>query len=183
VLPRTRAALVAAVAIAVAGASVNAFPAAPRAQARNIVRAMPALAVRILARINVDRARHGLGPLHFSPLLRAAAGFHSYEMAEGGFFSHTSMDGTPCWTRLARFYGSARYSHWEVGETLEWSSGGTTAAEVVRDWLLSPEHRRVVLARGFREIGIFVVHASAASGSFDGAAVTFVTADFGARMR
>jgi uncharacterized protein YkwD len=144
---------------------------------------MPVLAVRIVGCINADRARYGLGRLHLSSRLRAAAGFHSYQMAEDGFFSHASLDGTSPSARLARFYRSAGYRHWEVGEALEWSAGGIDAATVVRDWLRSPEHRRILLARDFREVGISVVHASAASGSFQGAPITLVTADFGARTR
>jgi uncharacterized protein YkwD len=183
VLPRTRVALSAAVAIAVAGASVNAVSAAPRANATNVVRAMPTLADRILEHINADRARYGLGRLHLSPRLRAAAGFHSNEMAHDGFFSHVSLDGTSPWARVARFYRSAGYRHWAVGETMDWSSGGTDAAGIVADWMRSPDHRRILLDRSFREIGIVAVHASAASGSFQGSAVTLVTADFGSRAR
>jgi uncharacterized protein YkwD len=183
VLPRTRVALSAAVAIAVAGASVNAASAASRAHGENVVRPMPTLADRIVERINADRARYGLGRLHLSLRLRAAAGFHSYEMAHDGFFSHSSLDGTSPWSRLARFYRSAGYRHWTVGETMGWSAGGTDAAVVVAAWMASPGHRRILLDHGFREIGIFAVHASAASGAFRESAVTLVTADFGARER
>ncbi len=182
-LPRTRVALTAAVAIAITGVSVNAVSAAPATHARNIVTQMPTLAVRILERINSDRARQGLGRLHLSSRLQAAAGFHTYEMAEGGFFSHSSLDGSSPWARMARFYRSGGYRNWTVGETMDWSSGGTDAASIVADWMTSPEHRRILLARGFHEIGISAVHASAASGSFRGAAITLVTADFGARTR
>ena len=182
-LPRTSVVLTAAVAVAIAGVSVNAVSAAPAAPARNIVTQMPTLAVRILDRINADRARRGLGRLHLSSRLQASARFHTTEMAERGFFSHSSLDGSSPWARMARFYRSAGYRHWAVGETMNWSSGGTDAARIVADWMTSPDHRRILLARGFHEIGISAVHASAPSGSFQGAAITLVTADFGARAR
>jgi uncharacterized protein YkwD len=104
-------------------------------------------------------------------------------MARDGFFSHDSADGTSPWARLGRFYPSAGYRQWQIGETLLWSSPDVGAAGAVHDWLTSPEHRAILLTPGFREIGVSAVHATAASGSFGGDEVTLVTADLGFRAR
>jgi len=177
VLPRTRAALAAAVVIVVAGSSVNAVTAAPPGRAtRRTVAPLPALDAAIAAGINRVRVRHGLTKLRSCLSLRRAAAFHSNDMARGGFFSHDSSDGTPPGTRLARFYPSAH--GYRVGETLLWQDGDVDAATAVHDWLASPEHRAILLDPGFRDLGVSAVHATAASGE-----ITLVTADFGARWR
>jgi len=168
--------------IVLAGATVAA--AAPRgAGAQNVVSAMPMLDAQIAAGINAARAQHGLTRLRVSPALRAAAEAHSYEMARGGFFSHDSADGSSPWKRLARFYPSAGFRRWQVGETLLWYSPGVDAAVAVQEWLGSPEHRAILLTPSFREIGVSAVHATAASGDFHGDEVTLVTADLGLRAR
>jgi len=185
VLPRTRAALAVAAAVIVTGSSVSALPAAaaPRARARNVVTTMPSLDVQLIAGINAARAQHGLGRLHLNGRLRSAASFHSNEMARGGFFSHDSADGSSPWKRLARFYPSTGYRRWRVGETLLWYAPGVDATGAVHDWLTSPDHRAILLAPAFREIGVSALHATAASGYFQGQEVTVITADFGLRSR
>jgi uncharacterized protein YkwD len=189
VLLRTRPGLALAAAVAaaavVAGLSVSAvsFAAARRVGSRDVVTAVRSLDVQIAARINAVRAEHGLGRLRLSPSLQSAADFHSYEMVRGGFFSHDSADGSSPWKRLARFYPSGGYRRWEVGETLLWYSPGVDAASAVHTWLTSPEHRAILLAPTFREVGVSALHSTAASGDFQGEEVTLITADFGARTR
>jgi uncharacterized protein YkwD len=185
VLPRTRTALAAAAAIVVAGVLVSAVSAGTIRQAgrTNVLSAMPSLDRQIVAGINAARARRGLTRLRISAALRTAAHAHSCEMARGGYFSHDSADGSPPWTRLARYYPSAGYSRWQAGEAMLWYSPGTDAAQAVHDWLTSPEHRAILLAPAFREIGVSAEHATVAGGSFHGDEVTVVTADFGVRNR
>lgn len=184
-LPRTRAALVTVAAILVAGASVGAVSAAAprRSRAQDVVTSLPALDRQVIAGIDAARAQHGLGRLRLSLKLEAAARFHSFEMATRGFFSHSSANGTSAWARLARYYPSAGYSSWQVGETLLWSEPDVDAAGVLHDWLTSPEHRAILLTGAFREIGVSAVHATSASGDFHGDEVTVVTADYGVRAR
>lgn len=187
-LPRTRAGLVLSAALAtvvVAGASVSALSAATshRARAHNAVTAMPSLDAQVIAGINAARAQRGLGRLRLSLRLRSAARSHSYEMVRDGFFSHDSADGSSPWKRLSRFYPSAGYRRWQVGETLLWYSPGVDAAGAVHDWLGSPEHRAILLGAAFDEVGVSALHSTAASGDFQGQEVTVITADFGMRAR
>jgi uncharacterized protein YkwD len=185
VLPCTRVALATALVVFVAGSSVSAVSLAATHEAgtRNVVTALPSLDGQIVARINSVRVDLGLGRLRVSPRLRSAADLHSYEMARHGFFSHDSADGSPPLKRLARFYPSAGYRRWQVGETLLWYSPGVDAAGVVHEWLTSPEHRAIVLTPSFQEIGVSALHATTASGDFQGLEITLVTADFGVRTR
>jgi len=151
------------------------------AAAPSDVRAVESLERSILAEINAVRRAHGLAPVRGSAALDRAAGGHSRAMATVGFFSHTSPDGTVFWKRIARSYSSRGYDYWTVGENLLWSSSGLDGARVVRMWLNSPPHRRVLLNRLWREAGISAVHTSEAPGDFGGGEATIVTADFGQR--
>lgn len=184
-LPRTRATSATVAVLLVAGASFAvASPAAPvRRGSGNVVTAAPSLNTQIAAGINAARVATGLVRLRLSPALGRAAASHSFEMARHGYFAHRSADGSSPWKRLARYYPSSGYTDWEVGETLLWSSPGTTAADTVEEWLTSPEHRAILLDPAFRELGVAAVHATSAGGEFGGDAVTIVTADFGARAR
>ena len=61
--------------------------------------------------------------------------------------------------------------------------------ETARDWLTqalqlwldSPPHRKTLLSRQWREVGLGAVHVASAPGTFGGREVTIVTADFGVR--
>jgi uncharacterized protein YkwD len=174
----SRAALAAAAAVLVAGVSVSAVSAA----SPSTVTPLPALDRQVIAGINAVRAQHGLARLRLSLRLRAAARSHSYDMAQHGFFSHDSSNGTSASARLAHYYPSAGYTRWQVGETLLWAEPDVDAPGVVHDWLTSPEHRAILLTGAFREIGVSSVHATDATGAdFNGDVVTLVTADFGVR--
>ena len=137
----------------------------------------------ILAEMNAVRVAKGLRPLSASPELASAANQHSRAMARAGFFAHESVDGKPFWRRLQRFYASAGFRSWTVGEDLLWVSPDVDAKEAVSMWLRSPTHRRILLKRDFRQLGLAAVHTPAAPGAYRGLEVTIVTADFGARSR
>lgn len=179
------AAIATAAAIAAAATTVGAVaaPGPARPAAPNVVTPLPALGARIAAAINTARGQRGLTRLRLYPPLRAAAAVHSLDMARSGFFSHASSDGTSLEVRLARFYPAAGYRRRQIGETLLWDAGVVDSAAVVRAWLSSPGHRAILLAPGFRDLGVAAVEATAAPGFFHGTAATLVTADFGARTR
>jgi uncharacterized protein YkwD len=135
----------------------------------------------VLAEVNALRTSKGLAPLRWSQPLAAAARSHSAAMARRGFFSHTSRDGSDFWKRVQRHYGSRGYGYWSVGENLLWSSPDVDAKGALRMWLNSPPHRKTLLTKEWREIGLGAVHVSSAPGTFGGREVTIVTADFGVR--
>jgi uncharacterized protein YkwD len=125
---------------------------APAASARNRT------AVAIVRAMNHTRNHHGLPGLHVERALARAATAHSSEMARSGLLSHGAFE-----ARLRSYVHSTA-----VGENLAWVQG-CSGRRVVRMWLHSAPHRRIMLSRRFRNVG---VGRRSASGS------CFVTADF-----
>jgi len=136
----------------------------------------PALAAAVVVRLNVVRVQHGLLPLTPNGKLALAASRHSSEMVADGYFAHESSDGSPFWRRVRRYYG-----RWAVGENLLCSMPDVGAGRAVELWMASPEHRAMMLDPDWREVGVSAVHAGAAPGTYQGQAVTVITADFGVR--
>jgi uncharacterized protein YkwD len=143
--------------------------------------AMAALEGSVVARMNAVRRSHGLRALRMSRRLRTAAIFHSKDMGRRGYFEHDSLTGTSFWRRIERFYPSRGFSFWTVGENLLWGSDTYDATFAVREWMESPPHRRNILSRDWREVGIGAVFFGRGPGEFGGRPVTIVTADFGSR--
>ena len=136
----------------------------------------------ILARVNAVRRGHGLRPLSFSAKLAASADAHAHSMATRGYFSHDWSNGAVFTTWVQRFYSPAGYGTWSAGENLLWASPPElTPHEVVRAWLNSPSHRRILLTPYWRELGIGVVHARRAPGVYQRRDVAVIAANFGLR--
>lgn len=142
-----------------------------------------ALERSLVGEINALRIDRGLRPLVVSKSLAMAAQSHSHDMAQAGYFAHRSRDGTPFYERVRRYYGSAGYRSWRTGENLLWASPDVGAPGAIELWLQSPAHRHILLAPGWREIGLSAVHTSSGPRVFGSLEVTVVTADFGARTR
>jgi uncharacterized protein YkwD len=146
------------------------------------VAATPDLARALVAEVNRTRRARGLRPLRISNLLANAGSAHARALAEAGKFTHawpTTGSLYPSWIR--RFYPSRGYRSWKAGENLLWASPGMTPASAVQQWLDSPAHRRVLLSRSWRELGIGVVAATAAPGAYGGRDVQIAAAEFGSR--
>jgi uncharacterized protein YkwD len=168
---RTAAALLGLVAVLVVGTGTAA--AAPRVEDE--------LADAIAAEIDAARAAAGVRALASASGLERSSRSHALAMAAGGFFSHTSLDGTAFSDRIKRFYprnGSRRYA---VGETLYWSARPVTAKVVVDWWLASSSHRATLLSTRFRHVGVAAIHVPAAPGFFGERDVTIVVVDYGGR--
>jgi len=167
--------LVAAAALALAAPAA----AAPSRSARSV--AVTSDESAIVAAINAVRATHGLVPVKLSTPLTVVATQHSEEMAARGYFAHESADGSAFWKRVQLRYASASFGYWSTGENLVWASPDLDAPKAIDLWMASPAHRANILARRWREIGISLVHATAAPGVYNGLDVTIVTTDFGVR--
>src|SRR4051812_37685210 len=89
-------------ALAVWAVSLSAGPAGAIGQ--QPTGAMSVLEQDVLANVNLLRHQHGLGALRLSAKLSAAARLHSTEMAQRGYFSHDSANGTSFDKRIAHFY-------------------------------------------------------------------------------
>jgi uncharacterized protein YkwD len=135
----------------------------------------------LLTRVNGLRARHNRALLVPSPGLAAAAEVHTRRMVREGFFEHEAPGERPFWRRIERYYPSAGYDYWAVGENLAYGSPSLSPAEVVHEWLASGKHRRSLLAPEWREIGLAAVQVETAPGEFGGEPATVVTLDLGVR--
>ena len=135
----------------------------------------------VLSQLNQIRHAHGLVPLALDADLSAAAEQHTRDMVAKGYFAHDSSDGSPFWQRIAHYYPEAAYRYWSVGENLFWRSGPVNAADGLKAWMASPEHRANILDPKWRQIGVAAVMAPDAPGAYDHLGVTVITTDFGVR--
>src|SRR5207248_10463897 len=140
-----------------------------------------ALAQLVTAQINVVRRSHRLPRLVVSAQLGQAGREHARQLALAGYFSHDWSDATPFGTWIRRFYpvGSAR--RWSAGENLAWATPEVTAKQAVEMWVASPEHRRILLDRSWRQIGLAAIRADNAPGVYGGQSVVILAAEFGIR--
>jgi uncharacterized protein YkwD len=136
----------------------------------------PPTAAAIACAISDVRDRHGLGSLDGSPRLAEAGKGHTADMVRREYFSHTTPGGASFVDRIARTGYLRGANGWCVGEVLAYGSS-MTARDVVRAWLDSPPHRRVLLAPAYRRVGVGV-RAGLPTGGGDGVTVA---AEFGAR--
>ena len=179
---RVGAALLAAAAVGVPSASAARIEHVDLAEAsRAQITAPDELERAIAASVNALRRRHRLRPLARSRSLAQAAGSHASVLARTGTFTHDWPDGRPFARWIPGFYRQSGYRVWRVGENLLWSTGELTPEAALRLWLASPPHRKVLLTRSWRELGIGVVHAPGAAGVYGGQDVYVVAAEFGSR--
>jgi uncharacterized protein YkwD len=127
--------------------------------------------------INETRVAHGLAPVQLAPHLHTAAQRHTDDMLGREYFAHTSPSGSTIGYRI-QHYGFITYGAWWAGETLAWGWGTVGGpSSVVHMWLLSPEHRAILLSPSYQWIGI-----GRAGGTFLGhAGSTVWTVDWGHR--
>lgn len=88
--------------------------------------------------------------------IKAAQGY-ARDMVRRRFFAHITPDGTTMPDRL-RAVGYVRDGDsWAVGGAPAWGSGPLASpASIVAAWLDSPSHRRLLLSRRYRRLGVGV---------------------------
>jgi uncharacterized protein YkwD len=92
-------------------------------------------------------------PLTWNYQLESAALGHALDMANKGYFNHTSLDGRTMQTRINESgYTMNGYRGIKVGENIAF--GQQSIAEVMAGWLKSPGHCRNLMDPSFKEIGI-----------------------------
>ena len=113
---------------------------------------------RILDLHNNARTSRGKKALCVHPDLTEAARYHSQDMLDRDYMSHTSPDGETVKERLERFgYTFDGYSYRWYGENIAWGSGSYGYPDnIFRWWMKSKVHRRNILKDSFREVGIGV---------------------------
>jgi uncharacterized protein YkwD len=102
------------------------------------------------------RAQAGVPPLRVSKELRASSARKAHDIRRCHQFSHEACGRDPFyWVRRVGF----EHGSWGVGENLALGAGPTTGTVRSRmtAWIYSDEHRTILLARQFEQVGISVV--------------------------
>lgn len=104
--------------------------------------------------VNAERQGRGLPPLSAEPRLMQAARNHACDNAGRRVMSHEGADGSDLSQRLRR----VDYGFSAANENV--AMGYRSADSVVRGWMDSSGHRRNILARDTRDIGLGIALAS-----------------------
>ena len=149
-----------------------ALPAAPAA-AQSKVKACPnanaergdatpdQLGRAALCLINNERSKRGLVRLSLNKRLTEAARKHNDDMVENHYFRHESANGGNVIDRVLGTGYIKRALDWIVGENLAWGTEElATPRQITLSWMRSPGHRKNILTRRFRELGIAVAFAA-----------------------
>jgi uncharacterized protein YkwD len=112
--------------------------------------AVPYSMVRMTTVINEHRASVGCPGLGWNPGAAKVAHAHSADMVERGFFGHINPDGVGPFSRLR----SAGVAYRTAAENLARGWAGGREEEVLRAWLASDVHRKVLEDCRYTDHGI-----------------------------
>jgi uncharacterized protein YkwD len=126
--------------------------------------------------ISFARRRHGLRAVRLNRRLAEAAASHVHDMTRRRYFAHVSRGGSTPADRIRRtgYFRGVRF--WAIGEVLAYARRSLRPIDVVRAWLRSPTHRRVLFNPAFRDVG-----PAAGRGSPRGRGGVTAAAEFGRR--
>ncbi|WP_416235432.1 CAP domain-containing protein [Paenibacillus campi] len=107
-----------------------------------------AAATKVTKLVNQQRAKLGLKPLAVDSKLQKMAQIKAVDMANKGYFSHTSPTyGTPF--KMMNTFG-IKYTY--AGENI--AKGQSSAAEVMNAWMNSKGHKANILNKQYTHIGV-----------------------------
>jgi uncharacterized protein YkwD len=129
--------------------------------------------------VNERRKKQGVRRLRTDERLQSAAQAHSVSMDADNYFAHNSPGGSSPLTRIRNSGYLAGADSWGIAENINWGIGGqATPRSAVKRWMGSSGHRRVMLSRSYRHVGVGVTVGSPLGGGDQG---MIYTADFGYR--
>ena len=102
----------------------------------------------VIRLVNAQRAQHGLAALTANWELSRVARYKSQDMADKGYFSHTSPTYGSPYTMMKAFGITYR----TAGENIAY--GYSSPKAVVEAWMNSEGHRANILNATYREIGV-----------------------------
>jgi uncharacterized protein YkwD len=113
----------------------------------------------ILCLTNIERRRHGLSQVRMNADLSSAAVGHARDMVRRRYFAHVSPAGRDHMDRIAatHYPSAAAGSCFTAGENLLVADGRASPQFLFDAWMRSPEHREIILKRGWRDFGLGVV--------------------------
>lgn len=126
---------------------------------------------KLLALTNEVRSENNLGRLRWSEKLHEAAQMKADDMADKGYFAHTSPDGVNPWA----WFKKVGYNYMYAGENLAVNFDSNEA--VTEAWLNSAKHKANIQGKQFKEIGI-----ATAKGTYKGKDSVFIVVLFGTPM-
>ena len=103
---------------------------------------------RVVELVNAERAAAGCAPLTVDERLVAAARAHSADMAQRGYFHHTTPDGVEFDERIKQ----AGFTFSSAAENIAY--GYRDPESVMRGWMNSEGHRRNILNCRLTHIGV-----------------------------
>lgn len=131
-----------------------------RVDRTNLASVLPAV---LSSLTNEERVEIELPELNVSPVLTKAAELKARDMAEKGYFAHTSPDGKSPWYWLEQ----VGYEYDYAGENL--AINFTDSKDVTEAWMDSPKHRANIVKTSYTEVGTGI-----ATGVFEGEKTIFV---------
>ncbi len=113
-----------------------------------------------LCLVNQVRAAYQLRPLQFNGALWTLATSQVDDMVSWNYFADNRPPGLTPLSLIASTRYPAHAKSVSVGQNIGWGTGGyATAAAMVAAWMASPEHREIILTRGYRDAGVGVTPA------------------------
>lgn len=111
---------------------------------------------QVIKLTNKEREKRGLKPLEMDESLSYSARYHAKDMAVEDYFDHDSFDRKEN-GQLKRVCGTferieAFANFGTMAENI--SAGRTTPEAVVEGWMKSPGHRKNILNKNFKKLGV-----------------------------
>ncbi len=133
--------------------------------------------------INEERRSRARVTIKADRSLAKAAQVYAEQMVARSFFDHVSPTGSTPLSRIRSLTSYlAKTTSFVIGENLAWGSGDyATPRDIVHSWMESPGHRRNILNKSYRHVGIGVA-IGAPENTRGMPAATYVT-EFGRRSR
>lgn len=105
---------------------------------------------QLLSLTNQERQKEGNSSLVLNESLTQAAAQKAQDMFEYNYWAHNSPTGKTPWV----FIKSSGYRYVYAGENL--ARGFSTASDVVKAWMASPEHKANMLSSNYKDVGFAV---------------------------
>jgi uncharacterized protein YkwD len=112
------------------------------------IRDLGRVRAEMLAKVTAERKKAGAPPLRPNERLEQAAQRHAVDMLARHYFAHESPEGETVRERAR----AAGYDWRAIGENI--AEGQLSVDEVMDTWMHSPPHRRNILDRDFKELGV-----------------------------
>jgi hypothetical protein len=122
----------------------------------------------LLSMTNQERQNAGVGSLILNDKLSQAADKKAQDMFEYNYWAHNSPTGKTPWV----FIKASGYKYVYAGENL--ARGFTTAQDVIKAWMASPDHKSNMLSSNYQDVGFAVK-----LGELNGEETVLIVEEFG----